>query len=241
MATTYKQALNRVLEIIGEDKIPDADNQNLALTDTYHLLIGALFNEVMEQVEDAHNWRALRTTYSVSISAQANNGAITGASERSRLVRIFQQNRPGVIPLAFDVTDSANPEPLQEIDLSELIYRDTMNPNEYQDPVYFALDNTSGDGQSLYVHPTPSGATTVQITMITPQGRADFTASNWNQTITIPVRPIIMGTVWYALEERGEELGPNSLFSEERFRMALDDAIARDAAESGDNMELVAV
>jgi hypothetical protein len=239
MATTYRQALNRVLEIIGEDKVPGAAT---TLTQDYHLLIGALFNEVAEQVEDAHNWRALRTTYTVTVSAQANSGTITGASERSRLVRIFQQNRHGVVPLVFDVTTASDPEPLTEIDLSELIYRDTVNPNQYQEPVYFALDNSAADGQDLYVHPRPSGSTSIQVTMITPQGRADFTAQNVLDTnISVPVRPIVMGTVWYALEERGEELGTQGLFSEQRFMQALDDAIARDAAEQGDNMELVSV
>ncbi|MHA2084980.1 MAG: hypothetical protein ACXABD_14575 [Candidatus Thorarchaeota archaeon] len=239
MATTYRQALNRVLEIIGEDNIPGAAT---TLTSEYHLLIGALFNEIMEQVEDAHNWRALRTTYTVTVPAQALSGTITDASERSRLVRIYQANRHSVVPLVFDVTDASNPDPLIEIDLSEIIYRDTVNPNEYQDPVYFALDNSAGDGMDLYVNPRPSGSKSIQVTMVTPQGRADFTQQNvLSANISVPVRPIVMGTVWYALEERGEELGTQGLFSEQRFMQALDDAIARDAAEQGDNMELISV
>lgn len=239
MATTYRQALNRVLEIIGEDKVPGAAT---TLTSDYHLLVGAFLNEIKEQVEDAHNWRALRTTETVTVSAQANSGTFSNANERSRLVRIYQQNRHSVVPLVFDITDSSNPDPLIEIDLSELIYRDTVNPNQYQDPTYFALDNTAGDGLDLYVYPRPSGSKSIQVTTVTPQGRADWESqSTLDTNISVPVRPIVMGTVWYALEERGEELGTNALFSEQRFMQALDDAIARDAAEQGDNMELISV
>jgi hypothetical protein len=55
----------------------------------------------------------------------------------------------------------------------------------------------------------------------------------------IPSRPLEIAAIWYALEERGEELGANAMFTEERFRKALDDAIARDDAEQGGNDLLV--
>lgn len=236
MATTYKQALNRVLEIIGEDQVTDAATE---LTSDYHLLIGALMNDVKEQVEDAHNWRALRTTTSVVVSANNQSTALTGANERSRLVRIYQQHLGGYIPLVFDVTDSNDPDPLVEIDLSEIIYRDTIDPNTRQEPNYFALDNSSGDGIDVFVYPRPSSNTTIQVTTVTPQARLAY--NSLSTVISVPVRPIIVGTVWYALEERGEELGVKSMFSEQRFMDALNSAVARDAAEQGDNMELISV
>lgn len=236
MATTYKQALNRVLEIIGEDQVTDAATE---LTSSYHLLVGALMNDVKEQVEDAHNWRALRATTSVIVSANNQSTTLTGANERSRLVRIFQSHLGGQIPLVFDVTDSSDPDPLIEIDLSELIYRDTIDPNTRQDPNYFALDNSSGDGIDVFVYPRPPANRTIQVTTITPQDRLAY--NSLSTVISVPVRPIIVGTVWYALEERGEELGVKSMFSEQRFMDALDSAIARDAAEQGDNMELISV
>lgn len=236
MATTYLQALNRVLEIIGEDQVSEAAT---SITDDYHKLVGAFLNDIKEQVEDAHNWRALRQTLTASITAGNQSGTITGANERSRLVRIYQSDSYGEVPLVFDITDSSNPDRLIEIDLAELLHKDTLDPNSSQDPTFFAIDNSSGDGMDMYVYPRPSGTRTIQVTMVVPQARLDHTAPS--TTISVPVRPIVLGTTWYSLEERGEELGAQSLFSEKRFQDALNDAVGRDAAEQGNNMELISV
>jgi hypothetical protein len=236
MATTYLQALNRVLELIGEDAVPSAAT---SLTQDYHILVGAFMNDIKEQVEDAHNWRSLRQTTVTTVAANAASATITGANERSRLVRIYQATAHAVVPLVFDTTDAGDPDPLREMDLSEVIYRDTVDPDVRQDPCFFALDNSAGDALSLMVHPRPSGDRTIQTTLITPQGR--LSKDSLDTVISVPIRPIITGTVWYCLEERGEELGPNALFSERRFADALNAAISRDSSEQGDNMELVAV
>ena len=231
MATTYKQVINKVLVRIGEEEINSAIT---TLTDTYHLLLGSIVNDIKEQIEDAHNWRALRQYINVTISANAVSGTITGANERSRIIRIQQANR-GIIPIVFDITDSSNPEPLTEIDLSELLYRDAVDPDQRNNPCYFAVDNSSGDVLDLYVWPRPSAERTIKVGLIVPQDEL----SDLTTELKIPIRPLIVGSVWYALEERGEELGVNSTFSEERFRDALASAIARDSGESGDTYELV--
>lgn len=236
MATTYIQALNRVLRLIGEDEVPLAST---SITDDYHKLVGAFMNEIKDQIEEAHNWRALRSTETVTIPAQALSANIADASESSRLVRIFQSDRARVIPLVFDTTDSADPDPLIEKDLAQIIYEDKVNPTQYQDPNYFALDNSAGDSLDLFVYPRPSGERTIDVTLVIPQARLDD--DDPSTVISIPIRPLVVGTAWYCLEDRGEELGTNAMFSEDRFRNALADAIARDAAEQGDNMELISV
>ena len=235
MATTFKQVINKVLERIGEDTISASIS---SLNDTYHLLLASIVNDVKEQVEDAHNWRALRQFINVTIPAQAVSAAVTGANESSRVIRI-QQAEKGITPLVFDITDADNPVPLIELDLAELLYHDTMNPNQYQEPGYFAVDNSEGDVLNLYVYPRPAEERTIKLGLFVPQGYIEST--ELDTEIKVPVRPLIVGSVWYALEERGEELGVNALFSEQRFRDALDSAIARDSAESGDSYELVPV
>ena len=52
--------------------------------------------------------------------------------------------------------------------------------------------------------------------------------------IVMPSRVIEIGTSWWTLEERGEELGANSMFTEERYRRALDDMATKDQAMQGD-------
>lgn len=236
MATTVLEALNEVLVKIGEDEVSNAAT---SLTETYELLVLSFLNDIKEEIEDAHNWRALRQTVSVTISANNQSATITEANERSRVVRIYQQNAHTEVPLVFDITDASNPDRLIEMDLAELIYRDTIDPDVRQEPQYFALDNSSGDVLDLYVWPRPSADSTIQLTLVIPQEKLakDSLATN----IKIPMRPLRVGATWYALEERGEELGTNGQFNEQRYKDALSSAIGRDEAEQGNSMELVSV
>lgn len=234
MATTYRAALNRVLAIMGEAQIDDAVSE---LTTTYQKLLGGLMNDVKEQIEDAHNWRALRTTETLSTTAGTLSTAFTSATERTRLARQYDTRRQGYLSLVFDITDATEPDPLIEMDLKELIYRDEVDPDtRTTDHTHFAMDQTTEGGVALYHWPRTSGARSIKVYHYTPQGYLADTdlASN----IDIPIRPLIVGTLWYALEERGEELGIRGLYNRERFEEALSSAIARDQAEAGDSFEL---
>jgi len=236
MATTFKELLNRALKITSEDQI---DAGSVILTDDVHISLAEVCMELKEEVEDAHNWRALRQQVTVSLSASENSKAITESNERSRLIRIHNEHRGELVPLVFDITDASSPFRLVELDLSELLYRRTMDPNTLADPCYFALDN-SGDTLNLEVYPAPEGARTIQLDLIIPQARLDGTQSaDLATNISVPVRPITMALVRYILEERGEELGINSRYSEEREAQALRDAISRDLAEGGDDVLVV--
>lgn len=235
MARTYMDVLNEVLVRIGEDEIVGSTT---TLSDKYHLLLGSFLNDIKEQIEDAHNWRALRQFVSVTLDANAVSATVTGANERSRVLRIFQADR-GVIPMVYDITDSSEPEPLIEIDLAELIHRDTIDPDQRQDPAYFAVDNSAGDVLTIYCWPRPTAARTIKVGLFIPQDR--LTPSDLDTTLKIPTRPLVTGTVWYALEERGEEMGVRGEFAQQRFLDALNSAVARDAAEAGDSFELVPV
>lgn len=237
MAVTYKDMLNRVLRTLGEEEVPAVAT---SLTEDYHKLVGNFLNQIKEEIEDAHNWRSLRQTLTASVAADALSGTITNSNERSRLVRILDAQRGQTIPLVFDTTDADNPTPLHELDLAELLWRDQLDPTTRasDDVSWFAIDDSSGDELAVYVWPRPNSIRTITITLVVPQAR--LTDTDVDTSIIIPSRALEVGTLWYALEERGEELGINALFSEERFRKALDDAISRDAAEQG-GLEVVPV
>lgn len=53
-------------------------------------------------------------------------------------------------------------------------------------------------------------------------------------------RPLELGAAWYALSERGESLGVNDMFSEDKYRRALDDLATKDIVMQGDLMMIVA-
>jgi hypothetical protein len=58
--------------------------------------------------------------------------------------------------------------------------------------------------------------------------------------IIMDKRILELGAAWWCLQERGESLGANSTFSEERFRTSMDDLIQKDVAMQGDLMMIVA-
>ena len=229
MATTYRQLMNNILVALTEDEIPSTQSQ---LTEKYERLIGLYVNHVKELAEDSHNWRALRQQVSTTISAGTNSATITEANERSRVLRVYDDYRGYEVPLVFDVTDSNNPYRLNEMDLAELLRRRTLDTSNGNDPVYFAIDNSSGDSMEVHVWPTPTDERTIQSVMIIPQA-ALSPETDLDTTIKIPSRPIEVGAIWYALEERGEELGTNGMFSQGLFDRILGEAIMRDAAEQG--------
>jgi hypothetical protein len=237
MAVTFKQLLNRALRIAGEDEIPSATS---TVTDTNQLLIAEVANEIKEEVEAAHNWRALLQTVTVAFSAGETSNTITEANERSRVYRSLDTRHCYPIPLVYDITDSNSPVHLKELDLATLLHKRTMDTSSGNDPWCFALDNTSGDALKVQLYPTPTDSRTIQLTLVIPQARLDAADSTDLATnIKVPVRPITMGLVRYILEERGEELGVNSQYSEEKEFKALQDAISLDLAESGGNDMMV--
>lgn len=236
MATTFRTLLNRVLQTISEDRIPSGTTE---LTDDYHLLIAEFANQIKEEVEDAHNWRVLRQVLPVTIPALSDNAVISGANERSRLFRVQDASSGTETPLVFDVTNPSNPAMLTELDLTALLQGATSGlVTTDSAPSYFAIDSSPGTDLTVYVYPVPTTARSLQVTMVVPQNYLDV--DDLDVPVYVPMRPILMGTAWYALMERGEEQGTNAMFTEERFRVSLDDAIGVDAAEQG-GYELVPV
>jgi hypothetical protein len=57
--------------------------------------------------------------------------------------------------------------------------------------------------------------------------------------IIMPNRIIELGAAWYALSERGESLGASSMFSEDKYRRAMDDLMGADKSSQGDLMMVV--
>lgn len=239
MAVTFRQLLNRVLNNLGEDELSSSAT---AISSAYHKQLRNMFNHVKEEVENAHNWRALWSTETVTVTASSESAAITNANGRSRLVRVRDAENCELVPLVFDKTNASSPYRLYELDYSELLRRRATNTTEPQSngPTYFALDNSSGDTLNLVVYPSSTVERTIEITLVIPQSRFEGDSGDIDTEIEVPSMPIELGVTWHAYEERGEELGPNSLFSQSAYLRSLTEHVSRDEAEQGSN-DLVAI
>jgi hypothetical protein len=231
---TVRSLINRICKLTGEDAIAAEATE---IDDDYHILLLTCVNFIKEEVEDQCNWRALWHTETLSLVA-ASSASVTNTTDRTRLVRIHDTRHDRLVPLVFDVTDSNSPIPLIEIPLSEMLYRQTTQPQTNTQPSHFAVDDTTASTLTLRFHPTPTGTRSIKVTACTPQAELD--EEDVDTSIQVPSRAIQMGAIWWALEERGEELGQGGLFTEERYRNALAAEVSREIEEQG-GLQLVVV
>lgn len=237
---TYLQLIRRAittLDSVAEAPAVDATT----LTADSDIKIAEWFNDILEEVEEAADWRVLRQRDTVTISADAVSGSLTTSNERSRLLRVHEPERGQLVPLVFDVTDTSNQYRLVELDLSDLLYRDQINNNATDGnngPTYFALSPTA-TGMDIYVWPRSSTARDIEADMIIPQARLDYTSdTDLDTNIKVPNLTVYRGLLAFAYHERGEELGPDGGLSIQMWRNELAAKVAQEETVSG-NTELV--
>jgi len=229
---TMREITNRVLQVLGEDEIPTGDSE---VTDKYQKLVYTFVNQIKEEVEDATNWRALKNIELMTLLVSTDNLVIAGTNDRTRLLREYNAVSGIENPICIDVTNPDAPQNIREQDLTHLL-RDTYLSLQLDDaanaPSRFALDSDPATGAVVFRVRRPLNLErSIYIALIQPQDRFDF--DDIDTHVKVPARPIEMGALWYALEERGEELGVNGVFSQTKYRDALDDAVSKDQAEQG--------
>lgn len=236
MAQTFRTILNRVLRPLGEPVVAPGVSE---LTEDYHLKVADFINLVKEEIEEAHQWRSLMQEIDATVAAAGTSVVLTGTNERTRLMRVQQAENGQLVPLVYDVTDPDNPFPMIEMDLAEMKAMHALAPDAVNQPGQFAL-GVNGDAIELFVYPPALVERDYILHMIVPQGYLTG-ATDLDTVLRIPYRPLVMGTLAYAYEDRGEELGPQSLYTLDNYKKALDSSIALDNGEQGDAYELVPV
>lgn len=234
---TVRTVLNRVLTATGNAAIGSAIT---TIADPYQLMLLEFLNQFKEEIEGAHQWRSLVQTLPVTISSGTNSQLIASTNERSRLVRVPDPQGNQFVPLVFDITVTAYPIPLIEMEMQEIRYRilQDSTANQTTQPSYFALDSDAATGQQvLYVWPQPNTTRNCQVTLVVPQ--ATLTSTDLDTNIKIPTTALQRGLTWLVREERGEEIGPSGMFTEQRWIIALDEEISRDRVASGDPYQIV--
>lgn len=233
---TFMELINKVLTAIGQGDDP----VTAAVSDTYQLKVAQFVLDFLEEVEGAAQWRALRTRVSATITAGSNSIALSGVNRNTKLWYENNEHESRGDPLCFDVTSSSAQYPLRMMDLATLLYLDQENSNQAQSsqPSHFAIERTA-TGVTVYVSPRPSAERNIEIDLLVPQAPdLDATdSSDLATTIKVPVLPVQYGASWWAMEDRGEELGPRGDKAEKRYRDLLADAVATEQAEQGfDNL-----
>ncbi len=239
---TFLEAINRVLTALGDGN-DLVDTGAVSISDVAHLKIAQYVNDVLEEVEDAGQWRVLRQRLTATVSADQVSGSITSAVPASKLFRVHDAHLGEVVPIVYDATTSSAKRRLKEIDFPALLMLDQNNSgasNGNSGPQYFALSPTT-TGCDVYVWPRSTGSRTIELDMTVPQARLDPTDStDLDTSIKVPDTIVVLGAYEWASAERGEEMGARNDKAEMAYRRKLSDAISIEHTAQGlDDIVLV--
>lgn len=218
---TFVQLVNTVLKRLREATVTNVTDN------TYAVLIGEYVNEAKAEVEDAWNWKCLRTDVTFSTIASTNSydlgsGGVGSSStnERSRLLYDDEN-----LPQVYDLTNRTQ---LYEESLEETRENLAIGQLTNAKPAVFS-QLRSRTGVALKMCPAPDGAYSMQASFVVPQ--ADLSANT--DVLLVPAEPVWKSAYAKALAERSAGLGDDYTKAQDAADRSLADYIARDA-ESGE-------
>lgn len=204
---TYLDIVNNILRRLRERTVSTV-NEN-----AYSTLIGVLVNDSKEEIENAWNWSALRTTLSATTQSGVFNYELNGTQNRFKILDV--------------VNDTSN---------FFMTYRTASDFNNWflnttpatGSPRYYSFNGISDDGDTLVdLYPIPNGAYDLRFNVVMPQAEL----VNDSDTLLIPAKPVQILAYAKAVEERGEDGGASTNSAYATANRVLNDAIAFDSAK----------
>ena len=208
---TFLEAVNAVLLRMRQSPVSAWDASD------YSKLIGQFVNEAKREVEDAHEWHALRETIDASIVADDTTATFDMTSERTRIIEVY------------NATDETW---LHRKPRNRIIWHRNVGTTTSAQPCFYSLGGYDSSGYiQLELWPTSDGAYTLTLDCINPQ--ADLSASNTR--IKIAPEPIRLRALALALAERGDDQGQPFAQVMQEYQIALTDAVNRDKDNGPDH------
>ncbi len=208
---TYLEAINGVLLRMRLSQVSSWDASD------YTKLIGQFVNEAKREVEDAHEWHALRTTIDASIVATDTTVTFAGTSERTRVIQVF---------------NDTNNTPMFPRPRNRIVYLRNVGSTSDARPDWYALSGYNASGEiTLDLWPGSDGAYDLTLDCINPQ--ADLSSNNTR--ISIAPSPIRLRALALALAERGDDQGQTFAQVMNEYQIALNDAVVRDQDNGPDH------
>jgi len=202
---TYLDIVNNVLRRLREDEVASVQST------TYSKMAGDFVNDAKKIVEDAWDWSGLRTTLTVTTTADIFNYVLTGSQNKIKVLDVI--NDTSNIFMQYNTQHWFNDKYLNQDPPSGA-------PEYY---TYNGVDS-SGDTQ-VDIYPKPDGVYSLRFNCVL---RNDDLSADTDE-LFIPSQPVIHMAVALLARERGETGGTST---PEYFGIAdkyLSDAIALDA------------
>ena len=207
---TYLQLVNKVLRRLRESEVTTV--QGSGNVNVYPRLIGDFINEAKSQVEAAWDWSALRTTLTLTTTANTFNYELNGSQNNFKVLDVW--NDTSDIEMQYKDARWFNQEFL------------LANPQRGI-PAFYNFNGVSADGDTqVDIYPIPDAAYALRfnVTLRNAELSAD------TDKLVIPYRPVMLLATAMAIEERGEDGGQQSLNAYAAAQSALADEISLDAA-----------
>ena len=205
MSTQYLTLVNSVLRRLREDEVSAVANT------AYSKMVGDFVNDGKTQVENAHDWSALRTTVVVTTSSGTSEYSLTNAGERVKIYSVI--NDTSNFFVTYQTPTWVN----------NAVYNAGSTSGA---PSYFTYSGVdSSDDTQVTLYPTPDGTYSLRFDLIARESAL----SNDTDTTALPSNPIVHIAVALLARERGETGGTTA---QDYFAIAdrhLSDEIALDA------------
>jgi hypothetical protein len=228
---TLLQMVNRVLRRLREDQVTDLT------TDAYSKLVATFVADAHREVVEAHDWAVMDkgvvitvtagvSTYSLSVGSTDLYAGYTGVSSKA-LVRYLDD-----APIAYiyeSIANLGNGDPLNELVQADYaVVQDSLltRVSTQNRPSRFALMPTA-TGLQLVLDAPADGTYYLYIRLHDPELEIDVDTDSARDLVA-PYAPIVAGATYYALNERGEEMGEPGNVAERRYIAALGTAIETD-------------
>lgn len=203
---TYLQIINAVLKRLREDAVTGVSDT------TYSAMLAEFVNDAKGLVEDAWQWSAQRTRYTITTADGTAEYSLTNSSNRCLIESVWDESH-GVW--------------LQERNTRFITEMSYLSGSQKGSPNYWAASGVDGSGDTqITLHLTPDDAYTIYVDGF--QRQADL--SDANDVLVVPSQPVMLLTYAMAIRERGEVGGQTVGEAFKVAQQALSDAISRDAA-----------
>ena len=202
---TYLEAINKVLRRLREDEVTSPD------ATAYSKLIGEFVNDSVKLVENSWDWNELRTTKTVTTSADLASYTVSAVNENFKVLG------------AYNSTEKTRVSQGTEQGYYDYLYIDGEEPKGRPDNYVFNSfadsDNLNGD---IKLYPTPDKAYTLVFDVVVRTGELNSTSD----AIRVAQNAVVQFAHAMAAEERGETGGTQSARLYQIAQSSLSDYIA---------------
>ena len=203
----YLSIVNNVLKRLRERTVSTVEEN------TYSTLISMFVNDAKQEVEQAWDWSALRTTLTATTTAGAFAYELTGAGDNMKMLDVV--NDTSNVFMTYKTASDFNN------------YYLNSNPTQGS-PRYYSFNGIDNNGDTIVeIFPPPDGTYLIRFNLINRQN--DLATDT--DVLLCPSKPVEMLAYAKAVEERGEDGGVAGVSAYRTAERALSDAIALDAAK----------